>query len=100
MLYVYARQDSQIFISDLDGEEMPMWCPPTPPQDEHDIYMDQTLAFLYQPRVMPEAALPPVHVARAPGKPKMQQQVTTRKRQARREEAGRVPRSLFDKPKD
>lgn len=39
-----------------------MWCPPTPPQDEGDIYIDQALGLLYEPSVMSEAELPPVYV--------------------------------------
>ncbi|KAK3749018.1 hypothetical protein RRG08_056925 [Elysia crispata] len=88
-----------MFISDLDGAEMPMWCPPTPPQDDNDIYMDETLSFLYEARVMPEQALPPVHVPKAHKKPKLEA-ITTRKQKQRKEEQPRVPRSLFDKPKE
>ncbi|GFN95545.1 E1a-binding protein p400 [Plakobranchus ocellatus] len=89
----------QMFISELDGAEMPMWCPPTPPQDDNDIYMDETLSFLYEARVMPEQALPPVYVPKAHKKPKMEA-ITTRKQKQRKEEQPRVPRSLFDKPKE
>ncbi|GFR90727.1 E1A-binding protein p400 [Elysia marginata] len=88
-----------MFISELDGAEMPMWCPPTPPQDDNDIYMDETLCFLYEPRVMPEQALPPVYVPKAHKKPKLEA-ITTRKQKQRKEEQPRVPRSLFDKPKE
>ncbi len=41
-----------------------MWCPPTPPHDENDVYIDQTLCFLYEPSVMPESHLPPVYMKR------------------------------------
>lgn len=88
-----------MFISELDGSEMPMWCPPTPPQDDNDIYMDETLCFLYEARVMPEQALPPVYVPKAHKKPKLEA-ITTRKQKQRKEEQPRVPRSLFDKPKE
>ncbi|XP_035827815.1 helicase domino isoform X2 [Aplysia californica] len=99
MLYIYSKDDSQMFISDLNGEEMPMWCPPTPPQDDNDIYMEETLSFLYEPRVMQEQSLPPVYVPKALKKPKIET-ITTRKQKQRKEEQPRVPRSLFDKPKD
>uniref|UniRef100_A0A2C9JZS6 Helicase domino n=1 Tax=Biomphalaria glabrata TaxID=6526 RepID=A0A2C9JZS6_BIOGL len=99
MLYVYAKDESQMFVSGYDGAEMPMWCPPTPPQDDNDIYMDETLSFLYEPRVMPEQALPPVYVPKAHKKPKLEA-ITTRKQKQRKEEQPRVPRSLFDKPKE
>ena len=39
-----------------------LWAPPTPPQDDNDVYMDQTMCFLYEPSVMPETQLPPVYV--------------------------------------
>ena len=39
-----------------------MWCPPTPPQDDSDVYMDYSLAHLYETRVMDESRLPPVYV--------------------------------------
>lgn len=38
-----------------------MWCPPTPPQDEGDVYIDYALEYLYEPTVMPESELPPVY---------------------------------------
>ncbi|CAG5123366.1 unnamed protein product, partial [Candidula unifasciata] len=99
MLYIYSRDESQMFVSDVDGAEMPMWCPPTPPQDDNDIYIDETLSFLYEPRVMPEQSLPPVYVPKTHKKPKLEA-VTTRKQKQRKEEQPRVPRSLFDKPKE
>ncbi|BFZ18188.1 hypothetical protein BsWGS_21227 [Bradybaena similaris] len=99
MLYIYSRDESQMFVSDVDGAEMPMWCPPTPPQDDNDIYIDETLSFLYEPRMMQEQSLPPVYVPKAHKKPKLEA-VTTRKQKQRKEEPPRVPRSLFDKPKE
>ncbi len=39
-----------------------MWSPPTPPHDENDVYIDETLCFLYEPTVMPESRLPPIYV--------------------------------------
>uniref|UniRef100_A0A0B7BEW9 Helicase C-terminal domain-containing protein n=2 Tax=Arion vulgaris TaxID=1028688 RepID=A0A0B7BEW9_9EUPU len=99
MLYIYSRNESQMFISDVDGVEMPMWCPPTPPQDDNDVYIDETLCFLYESRVMPEQSLPPVYVPKAHKKPKLES-ITTRKQKQRKEEQPRVPRSLFDKPKE
>lgn len=39
-----------------------MWCPPTPPQDDSDIYIDHALAFLYEPTIMSEALLPSVYI--------------------------------------
>lgn len=39
-----------------------MWCPPTPPVDDSDVYIDHTMCFLYEPTIMSEAQLPPVYV--------------------------------------
>lgn len=39
-----------------------MWCPPTPPQDDSDVYIDHALGLLYQQNIMNEAQLPPVFV--------------------------------------
>lgn len=39
-----------------------IWCPPTPPQDDKDVYIDYSLAHLYDTQVMDEASLPPVYV--------------------------------------
>lgn len=49
-----------------------MWCPPTPPQDDNDIYIDETLSFLYEPRMMQEQSLPPVYVPKTHKKPKLE----------------------------
>ncbi|KAK3083777.1 hypothetical protein FSP39_003020, partial [Pinctada imbricata] len=99
MLYIYSREDAynQVFISDVDKEHMPMWSPPTPPHDDNDIYIDQTLFFLYEPNIMPETQLPPVYIKKEHKKPKIES-ITTRKQKQRKEEQTRVPRSLFDRP--
>ncbi|XP_052801568.1 helicase SRCAP-like isoform X2 [Mya arenaria] len=98
MLYTYSRDDAyqQVFLSDLDHEQMPMWSPPTPPHDDNDVYMDQTLYFLYEPTVMPESQLPPVYIRKERKKIKVEA-ITTRKQKQKREEQPRVPRSLFDR---
>ncbi|XP_060081235.1 helicase domino-like isoform X1 [Ylistrum balloti] len=99
MLYTYLRDDSynQVFISDTDQEHMPLWAPPTPPHDDNDIYLDQTMCFLYEPAVMPESQLPPIYIKKEHKKPKVES-ITTRKQKQRKEEQPRVPRSLFDRP--
>ncbi|KAK6192826.1 hypothetical protein SNE40_004231 [Patella caerulea] len=86
-----------MFISDVDEEIMPLWAPPTPPQDDNDVYIDQSLLFLYEPNVMSESQLPPVHIRKEHKKPRIET-VTTRKQKQRKEEPPRVPRSLFDRP--
>lgn len=39
-----------------------MWCPPTPPTSDNDVYIDYTLSFLYESTPMTEAQLPPIYV--------------------------------------
>ncbi|XP_062606790.1 helicase domino-like isoform X2 [Saccostrea cucullata] len=99
MLYIYYRDDTynQVFLSDVDQEKMPLWAPPTPPHDDNDIYLDQSLLFLYEPNVMPETQLPPVYIKKEHKKPKIES-ITTRQKKQRKEEQTRVPRSLFDRP--
>ncbi|XP_061196592.1 helicase domino-like [Saccostrea echinata] len=89
--------DVSVFLSDVDQEKMPLWAPPTPPHDDNDIYLDQSLLFLYEPNVMPETQLPPVYIKKEHKKPKIES-ITTRQKKQRKEEQTRVPRSLFDRP--
>ena len=49
-----------------------LWAPPTPPQDDNDVYLDQTMLFLHEPNVMPESQLPPVYVRKDHKKPRME----------------------------
>ena len=39
-----------------------MWCPPTPPTTDNDVYIDYSLGFLYENIPMTEAQLPPIYV--------------------------------------
>ncbi|XP_022250926.1 helicase domino-like [Limulus polyphemus] len=39
-----------------------IWCPPTPPTEENDLYVDHSLGFLYEESIMTESQLPPVFV--------------------------------------
>lgn len=41
-----------------------LWTPPTPPQDDNDIYIDSVMCLLYETTPIPEAKLPPVYVRR------------------------------------
>ncbi|PSN31346.1 Helicase domino [Blattella germanica] len=49
-------------MSQTAREQMPMWCPPTPPQDENDVYIDHSMGFLYEQTIMSESQLPVVYV--------------------------------------
>ncbi|XP_063395968.1 helicase SRCAP-like isoform X2 [Mytilus trossulus] len=99
MLFTYTREDAfnQVFKSDVDQEKMTMWTPPTPPHDDNDIYIDQSMCFLYEHSTMPETQLPPIYIKKEHKKPKIES-ITTRKQKQRKEEQPRVPRSLFDRP--
>ncbi|XP_047021006.1 helicase domino [Helicoverpa zea] len=60
----YARSDAraQIWVSSSGTEErMPMWCPPTPPSGDGDVYCDSWARPLYRAGPAPDALLPPVH---------------------------------------
>jgi E1A-binding protein p400 len=40
------------------------WAPPTPPQDDNDVYIDRSMCFMYEPNVMLESQLPAIYVKR------------------------------------
>uniref|UniRef100_H2YBN3 Uncharacterized protein n=1 Tax=Ciona savignyi TaxID=51511 RepID=H2YBN3_CIOSA len=46
----YTREDAeaQNYVDQFTGEIMPIWLPPTPPHDERDLYVDETMSLLYQ----------------------------------------------------
>lgn len=105
-----------------------IWCPPTPPQDDSDVYMDYTLSHLYDTRIMEEASLPPVYVRKELKRPRKEsvqappddgemrycgnqiidvielnglscfQNLGRRPAKVRKEETVYAPRSLFDRP--
>lgn len=79
-----------------------MWCPPTPPQQDTDIYIDQTMAFLYECDIIPESQLPPVYVKKDP-KRRFESNFNMEYRRPvklpRKEDANvHAPRSLFHSP--
>jgi len=39
-----------------------LWTPPTPPQDDNDIYIDSVMCLMYDTTPIPESKLPPVYV--------------------------------------
>ncbi|XP_064459250.1 helicase domino-like isoform X2 [Ornithodoros turicata] len=99
---VYSREDAytQVFVSMNNHEQMPIWAPPTPPQDENDLYIDYSTGFLYEPSVMPESSLPAVYIKREEKRLKADHISTaaSRKQKARKEDAVHIPKSLFDRP--
>ncbi|XP_064649340.1 helicase domino-like isoform X3 [Lineus longissimus] len=105
MLFTYTRDDAynQYFISDNTGEHMPMWAPPTPPQDDNDMYIDHSIGFLFETTAMPESQLPAIYVKKENKKIRLDPTAIgkchkARKHKVRKEEQPRVPRSLFDRP--
>ncbi|XP_054272165.1 helicase domino isoform X3 [Macrosteles quadrilineatus] len=105
-LLTYSREDAQnqIWLSQNGREQMPMWCPPTPPVDDSDVYIDYTMCFLYEPTTMSEAQLPPVYTKKDRKRSRVESTSEGRNpiKAARhqREELSlmHAPRSLFDRP--
>ncbi|XP_073413127.1 E1A-binding protein p400 isoform X3 [Dendrobates tinctorius] len=101
-LITYTREDAynMDFIYDgPDGETemMPIWTPPTPPQDEHDIYIDSVMCLMYDANPIPESKLPPVFVRKERKRHKTDPAAAGRKKKMRHGEAVVPPRSLFDR---
>ncbi|CAG2100825.1 unnamed protein product [Medioppia subpectinata] len=99
-LLTVHREDAynQVYISYNGYEQMPIWAPPTPPQDENDLYIDYSLGFLYEQTPMPESLLPPIYVPKESNKRLKLDTTIARKQKARKEEGFNIPRSLFDRP--
>lgn len=76
-----------------------MWCPPTPPQQDSDVYIDQTLAFLYDTEnIMCETDLPPVYTKREAKRSRIEVELVDNRRTlklSRKEESSTAPKSLF-----
>ncbi|XP_060787242.1 E1A-binding protein p400 isoform X3 [Neoarius graeffei] len=101
-LFTYTREDAynmEYVFESADGqtEIMPLWTPPTPPQDDNDIYIDSVICLMYDSAPMPESKLPPVYSRKEHKRPKMDQSVVGRKKKKGHGEAVIPPRSLFDK---
>lgn len=78
-----------------------MWCPPTPPQDESDLYIDYSLCFLYEQEIIPENELPPVYIKKEPKRSRAEAGFFIdgrRPAKMRKEDNYFPPRSLFDRP--
>ncbi|XP_059482189.1 helicase domino isoform X2 [Neocloeon triangulifer] len=63
-LLTYSSRDARSQIWKSGEEVMPMWCPPTPPQETNDVYIDHNLDLLYENSPMAEERLPGVHSKR------------------------------------
>lgn len=78
-----------------------MWCPPTPPQQDTDVYIDHSLAFLYDINVMSESQLPPVYVKKDGKRMRHEAGLIDGRRVlkiARKDDSVYAPRSLFERP--
>ncbi|KAG7202050.1 hypothetical protein KM043_004731 [Ampulex compressa] len=84
-------------------EQMPMWCPPTPPTTDNDVYIDYSLGFLYESTPMSEAQLPPIYVKKEQKRSRVEAGLGERDgrrpvKMRHKEESVYAPRSLFDRP--
>ncbi|XP_006874145.1 PREDICTED: E1A-binding protein p400-like [Chrysochloris asiatica] len=101
-LLTYTRGDAynmEYIYEDADGqtEIMPLWTPPTPPQDDNDIYIDSVMCLMYEATPIPESKLPPVYVRKERKRHKTDPSAAGRKKKQRHGEAVVPPRSLFDR---
>ncbi|XP_047678904.1 E1A-binding protein p400 isoform X4 [Tachysurus fulvidraco] len=101
-LFTYTREDAynmEYVFESTDGqtEIMPLWTPPTPPQDDNDIYIDSVICLMYDSAPMPESKLPPVYIRKEHKRPKMDPSSMGRKKKKGHGETVIPPRSLFDK---
>ncbi|KAM3825855.1 E1A-binding protein p400 isoform 2-T2 [Vipera latastei] len=101
-LFTYTREDAynkEYFYEGPDGqtEIMPLWTPPTPPQDDNDIYIDSVMCLMYEPVPIPESKLPPVYVRKERKRHKTDPSASGRKKKQRHGEVVIPPRSLFDR---
>lgn len=79
-----------------------MWCPPTPPQEGNDVYVDYSLSFLYDTgSLMDEVQLPAVYVRKEYKRMRTDDDFFMDGRRAmkiRKDDGFTAPRSLFDRP--
>ncbi|XP_075073344.1 E1A-binding protein p400-like isoform X2 [Mixophyes fleayi] len=101
-LLTYTREDAYNMDFIYDGQDgqteiMPIWTPPTPPQDENDIYIDSVMCLMYDTNPIPESKLPPVYVRKERKRHKTDPAAAGRKKKMRHGDAAVPPRSLFDR---
>ncbi|XP_077571213.1 E1A-binding protein p400 [Stigmatopora nigra] len=100
-LFTYTREDAynmEYVFEAEDGhtEIMPVWTPPTPPQDDNDIYIDSFMCLMYDTTPIPEAKLPPIYVRKEHKRMKLDP-AAARKKKKGHGETVIPPRSLFEK---
>lgn len=101
-LFTYTREDAYNMEYVFDAEDghteiMPIWTPPTPPQDDNDIYIDSVMCLMYDSTPMPESKLPPIYIRKEHKRLKMDPSAAARKKKKGHGETVIPPRSLFEK---
>uniref|UniRef100_A0A672ZZL9 E1A binding protein p400 n=1 Tax=Sphaeramia orbicularis TaxID=375764 RepID=A0A672ZZL9_9TELE len=101
-LFTYTREDAYNMEYVFDTEDghteiMPVWTPPTPPQDDNDIYIDSVMCLMYDTTPMPESKLPPIYIRKEHKRLKMDPSAAARKKKKGHGETVIPPRSLFEK---
>uniref|UniRef100_A0A8D2ZLZ1 E1A binding protein p400 n=1 Tax=Scophthalmus maximus TaxID=52904 RepID=A0A8D2ZLZ1_SCOMX len=101
-LFTYTREDAYNMEYVFDAEDghteiMPLWTPPTPPQDDNDIYIDSVMMLMYDTTPMPESKLPPIYIRKENKRLKMDPSAAARKKKKGHGETVIPPRSLFEK---
>ncbi|XP_036777782.2 E1A-binding protein p400 isoform X25 [Manis pentadactyla] len=101
-LLTYTREDAysaEFVCEGADGqvEVMPLWTPPTPPQDDNDLYIDSVMCLTYETTPIPESKLPPVFVRKERRRHKTDPSAAGRRKKQRHGEGVVPPRSLFDR---
>uniref|UniRef100_M3ZIC4 E1A binding protein p400 n=1 Tax=Xiphophorus maculatus TaxID=8083 RepID=M3ZIC4_XIPMA len=100
-LFTYTREDAYNMEYVFDSEDghteiMPVWTPPTPPQDDNDIYIDSVMMLMYDTTPMPESKLPPIYIRKEHKRLKMDPSAARKKKKGHGETVI-PPRSLFEK---
>ncbi|KAL6114567.1 ep400 [Pungitius sinensis] len=100
-LFTYTREDAYNMEYVFDAEDghteiMPLWTPPTPPQDDNDIYIDSVMMLMYDTTPMPESKLPPIYIRKEHKRLKMDPSAARKKKKGHGETVI-PPRSLFEK---
>uniref|UniRef100_A0A8C8A2F5 E1A binding protein p400 n=1 Tax=Oryzias sinensis TaxID=183150 RepID=A0A8C8A2F5_9TELE len=94
-LFTYTREDAYNMVSGLCYPCL--WTPPTPPQDDNDIYIDSVMMLMYDTTPMPESKLPPIYIRKEHKRLKMDPSAAARKKKKGHGETVIPPRSLFEK---
>ncbi|XP_054906488.1 E1A-binding protein p400 isoform X6 [Poeciliopsis prolifica] len=100
-LFTYTREDAYNMEYVFDAEDghteiMPVWTPPTPPQDDNDIYIDSVMMLMYDTTPVPESKLPPIYIRKEHKRLKMDPSAARKKKKGHGETVI-PPRSLFEK---